>query len=184
MTHQKITYIALITLILVVIWQVYASQSNDAPNKTSGQTSSEQTYSPSAQSDKQINLAGAYDQAVTIGKAKLDVEIASTIEAQTQGLSQREALTDTQGMLFDLRSRPISKPTFWMKDMRFDLDIIWINDFKVVDISKNVPTPNPLSTLDQLPRYSPTQNANMVLEVISGWSDKNKIKVGDKIVLP
>lgn len=184
MTHQKITYIALITLILVVIWQVYATQPKDNSDKTSRETSSAQTYSPSTQSKPKVNLVGAYSKPLTIGNTKLDVEIASTTEAQTQGLSGREPLTETQGMLFDLRNSPSGIPTFWMRDMRFDLDIIWINNFTVIDISKNVPKPNPLAALNQLPRYSPTQNADMVLEIMSGWSDKNKIKVGDKIVLP
>lgn len=183
MTHKKITLIALITLILFAGWQVYSSQSSDKNNEALKQEESSAVNSYTPEIVPPINLVGSYDKPISVGNAKLNVEVASTTAAQTQGLSHREQLTDTQGMLFDLRSRPIGKPTFWMKDMKFDLDIIWIKDFKVVDISKNVPKPDPLVSPNELPKYSPKENADMVLEVNSGWSDENKIKVGDKITL-
>ena len=122
-----------------------------------------------------------YSTPLQIGDTNLLVEIADSQQKQTLGLSNRPLLENTQGMLFDFRNTKTTRPIFWMKDMLFDLDIIWIENLTVVEITKNVPAPNDNTPDAKLIRYTPQVNANMVLEVRSGWSEENKIKVGDKI---
>ena len=63
---------------------------------------------------------------------------------------------------------------FWMKDMNFAIDIIWIGeDLRVVYIKKDArPELYPET-------YTPTENAKYVLEVPAGFSEKNNLKVGD-----
>ena len=66
---------------------------------------------------------------------------------------------------------------FWMKDMNFPLDILWINDnFKVVGIEKNLAT----STYPK--SFGSKYKAMYVLEISAGYSNKNNIKIGDKII--
>ena len=73
------------------------------------------------------------------------------------------------------------QPSFWMFDMNFPLDIIWISDDVIVDIDRNVPIPKP-NTLDyQLPLYTPEKPINYVLEVNAGFCEKNSIEVGDSV---
>src|SRR4030042_2564613 len=61
-----------------------------------------------------------------INGQKIFVEIADTPEKRSQGLSGRDNLSQNQGMLFIFNQPAI--PSFWMKDMNFPLDFIWINN--------------------------------------------------------
>lgn len=106
-------------------------------------------------------------------QTKIFVEVAETEEKRTRGLSGREKLLDIEGMLFVFETP--ARHTFWMKDMKFDLDIIWINNKKIVDITENV------SHNNQQVIYSPKVPVNMVLEVNAGFVKKNEIKIEDHV---
>lgn len=124
------------------------------------------------------------EQAITIGEAKLQVEIADTPETRSQGLSDREKLDDGYGMLFVFDSNDTKRPGFWMKNMNFDLDIIWIKQNQIIGISPNVPKPaDPKILNSNLPIYYPPSDVDSVLEVPSGWSTQHQIKVGDYVSL-
>jgi uncharacterized membrane protein (UPF0127 family) len=75
---------------------------------------------------------------------------------------------------------PNSKPTFWMKDTKITLDLIWINDDKVVTINKNV-QPEPGKKDSELKKYPAPSVIDYVLEVNAGFSDKNGIKAGSTV---
>ena len=89
-------------------------------------------------------------------------------------------MADDQGMLFDFGPTPASTP-FWMKDMNFNLDFVWIAGNKVVGITPNAPAP--LSPTENLPLYYPPEPVNQVLEVNAGWAKKNNVSVGDGVNL-
>lgn len=109
----------------------------------------------------------------------LKVEIADTEEKQQQGLSGRDSLPQNSGMLF-IMPMP-GRYTFWMKDMKFPIDLIWIKDGKVVDIIQNAKIE--LNTKDDdLLRYVSVVDANMVLEVNAGFAEKYQIKSGDAAI--
>ena len=112
---------------------------------------------------------------IIINNHKIYIEIADTSEKRAQGLSNRDSLPEDHGMLFIFDT--YQKSAFWMKDMRFPIDIIWIRDDIIVDITKNV------SILEgsELKHYFPSQQVNYVLEVNSGIVEKYKIKIGQKI---
>ena len=113
---------------------------------------------------------------LTIGNVKIQIEVARTPEEKNQGLSGRQSLAEGSGMLFIFEEN--SRPNFWMKDMRFAIDIIWINDGKVVQIDRAIPPPE-LGTKDgDLELYRSNQPIDLVLEVPSGFSYKNQIEVG------
>jgi len=131
---------------------------------------------PNVQSESTISTA--YDIPITVGDASLLVEVVATDETRAQGLSGRDPLTEQQGMLFDFTNTTIRQPSFWMKDMKFNIDIIWIADNKIIGITPNVPAP---TSNESLPSYPPPGDITHVLEVIAGWSQRNQIKVGDTI---
>ena len=65
---------------------------------------------------------------------------------------------------------------FWMKEMNFNLDIIWLNNLKKVDyFQKN------LSPLTYPKLYCPPLNSRYVLEMNSGFVNKQHIHIGDKL---
>lgn len=120
---------------------------------------------------------------ITVGSTKVDAQIAGTADRRAKGLSGVTSLKENGGMLFVFDTKSVI-PAFWMKDMLIPLDIIWIGSGRVVRIDKNVPVPTPGTADNSLRTYSPGQPIDYVLEVGAGFSDKNKIKVGDTIILP
>lgn len=152
----------------------------------------------STSAPKEIHLSQTvrqelYDRQIVpllLGKQRLWVEVVTTPESITQGLSDRSSINQmpgsegkdspSQGMLFVLPEARI--PTFWMKDMLFSLDMIWIKDGEIVDITENVP--HPTSPQESLPLYSPNQAVDMVLEVPSGSVAVWQLQPGDTLLFP
>ena len=113
---------------------------------------------------------------VKINNKIIKVLIADEPAEQTRGLSDRPRLEADQGMLFIFPKSQIR--SFWMKNMRFPIDIIWIEDNKIINISKNLPPEG------QQPQnhYSSDKPANYVLEVNAGFVEEHSIEVADKII--
>jgi uncharacterized membrane protein (UPF0127 family) len=114
---------------------------------------------------------------VSIGKHTFIVDIAITASEKEKGLGGRKNLEEGHGMLFPFDHK--ERYSFWMKDMRFPIDIVWIRDNNVIDITKNAP----VATGPYLPVYSPSSPANKVLELPAGTADKLGIKIGDIAVV-
>ncbi len=96
------------------------------------------------------------------------MELALTPQEQAQGLSGRAELPPGAGMLFVYDTE--GRRSFWMPDMHFPLDMVWINgDCRVVDITRDAPPQAPGQSLDDLPRYS-VDNAQYILEINAGES--------------
>ena len=118
---------------------------------------------------------GTYQKGeVLVNKKILLVDIADTECKKDLGLSGRTSL-DNSGMIFTFEKS--GNYSFWMKDMNFSLDIIWINsNFKVIGIEKNIsPKTYPES-------FGKKYLAMYVVEVPAGYSLKNNIKVGDTVI--
>ncbi len=112
---------------------------------------------------------------ITVAGHRLEVEVADEPQEQSQGLSEREELAQDQGMLFIFPAP--AKPGFWMKDMKFAIDIIWINEKgEIIGITKNI-SPNTFPEV-----FYPPSKIKYVLEINAGWSDRNNTKVGDRII--
>jgi len=112
---------------------------------------------------------------VTIRDRVFTVDIMDDDAERAQGLSGRETLRQDEGMLFLMGVR--TQPIFWMKEMRFPLDIIWIDGEMIVDISENVPAPT--SPIDEIARVQPSSLADKVLEINAGEASKSGFTVGD-----
>ena len=114
-------------------------------------------------------------QRVCIKNTCINAEIADDDYKRQQGLMFRESLADDHGMLFVFQYE--DKYGFWMKNMLIPLDIIWISkDMRVVDISTNV---QPCS--DTCDNITPKKAVKYVLEVKSGFVNKHKLRLGDKV---
>lgn len=119
--------------------------------------------------------AGAKKQkALTLGTAQFIVDVADSEPARTNGLSGRDKLGDTEGMLF-LFDAP-GRPSFWMKDMRFSIDIIWIqSDGIVAGITHNV-SPKTYPKL-----FRSKTDIRYVLEISAGRAREVGLRVGDQV---
>lgn len=122
------------------------------------------------------------EKTITIKATKINAQVADTAEKRRNGLSSITSLNDDSGMLFVFDTKGVT-PLFWMKDMLIPLDLIWISSGKVIKIDKNVPIPTPGTPDGNLKTYSAGAPIDYVLEVNAGFSDKNKINVGDGVDL-
>jgi uncharacterized membrane protein (UPF0127 family) len=122
--------------------------------------------------------ASAYPTAeVTIGIHRVQVEVANTQERMSQGLSGRASLAKGRGMIFPYARA--DRHGFWMYDMHFDIDIVWIRDGRIVDVTSRAPHDPP----GELPVYRPGVPADLVLEVPAGTVDELGWKIGDRVTV-
>lgn len=104
---------------------------------------------------------------------RYDVQIADTDPERLLGLSFLPSMAETEGKLFVFPGP--GRPSFWMKDMRFPLDILWIQDSVVVDLAEGVPAPNP----GEFPTtVIPEADATLVLELRAGEAKRQGIGLG------
>ena len=124
---------------------------------------------PSSTSVSAAVVSGENPQLATetlqVDRATFIVEIAQTMLQQTSGLSFRSSLAPGYGMLFLFGAPAIQ--TFWMKDMNFPLDMIWIGGGKVLGFAQNA-VPQPGAPLWELKLYTSPPGTNTVLEVPAG----------------
>ena len=108
----------------------------------------------------------------------VDAEIADTDQERMRGLMYRDGLGDGKAMLFIFDTPAVY--SFWMKNMRFSLDIIWIGpDKKIVDIKTDFPPcSGPLCE-----SFTPVGPAQFVLEVPAGFVEKHGISVKDPVTI-
>lgn len=111
---------------------------------------------------------------VVLNGIKIKVDLADTPEKQTRGLSGQPALADDEGLLFVYDGYYL--PKFWMKDMLFPIDIIWLKDGMVAGWEDSAPVP---ADGEILPTYQPPIFINEVLEVRAGFVRDHGIKIGD-----
>ena len=113
-------------------------------------------------------------KSLLIGNREINVILVQTPEERQMGLSGRTNLPANTGMLFVFENS--GQYGFWMKDMLFSIDIIWLSaDKRIVYIEKNVKP-------ETFPKaFSPKDPALYVLEVEAGFSDKNNIQIGDAV---
>lgn len=118
---------------------------------------------------------------VTVGDVPVTVELAVAPAEQARGLGYRAGLEPGTGMLFVNDESSIR--TFWMKGMRFCIDIVWIEGGQVVGAAESV-CPAPPGTADaEQPRYRSPVPVRYVLEVPAGWLDANGLGVGSPVTI-
>ena len=115
---------------------------------------------------------------VEFGGVTLSVEVAKSTADQQKGLSDRDSMANDHGMLFVFDSE--ANWGFWMKGMRFSLDIIWFDSQRhAVYIEQGLPPCTP----QDCPIYTPPVKAMYVLEVNAGFVQNHNIVLGDTFQL-
>lgn len=102
------------------------------------------------------------------------LEIVTTDTERSKGLGDREAMPANQGMLFVFEG--VAVQCFWMKDMHFSIDIIWLDaEKRVVHIEKGV-------SPETYPRtFCPSKPAKYVIELNAGEASRASIRPGQKL---
>jgi hypothetical protein len=106
---------------------------------------------------------------------KIYVELADTDYLRTRGLSYRASLCENCGMLFVFDT--YKHYSFWMNEMNFPLDIIYLNGDKISEIFESVP----VKTAGKITTVYPENEANKVLELNAGWSKTHNLQIGDNL---
>ncbi len=100
----------------------------------------------------------------------VNCEVPSTDEEKMTGLMYRDSLCDNCGMFYDYVDGG-----FWMKNVNFPIEMIFINDNQIVDIKK-------ANAQDETTIY-PSVESNGNLEVNDGFCESNNISIGDKVYI-
>ncbi len=115
-----------------------------------------------------------YQSKVVVKGKTYIVDVSDTAYTKMKGLSGRESLSQNHGMIFMFENE--DKHGFWMKDMNFSIDIIWIDkNFVVNHIEKDV-SPQTYPKV-----FYPDAPSLYVLELASGQADLLGLKVGDTV---
>ena len=120
-------------------------------------------------------FAGTVTKKICLNGACIKAEVAGTEASREKGLMFRKRLPDDAGMLFVFNQEGVY--SFWMKNTRFAIDIIWISRDQKVNYIIN----NALPCAGNCQSLTPSANALYVLEVNSGFVKKNNIKIGDRV---
>lgn len=122
------------------------------------------------------NLEISHKGKMRVGTQVLDINYATTEKQISKGLSGKKEIAKNYGMLFVFPSD--GNYSFWMKDMLFPIDIIFLgSDYKIIDIRYDA---KPCEG-SECPGISPQEKFRYALEVNSGWSKENELKIGDQL---
>ena len=121
---------------------------------------------------KECPCAAPQRAIVSINGIEISVEVANTYIKHRKGLSGRESLPKDEGMLFVFDKPGLYE--FWMKEMNFPIDIVWIGEDKRVVFIKENATPESFPEL-----LHPSLPALYVIETNAGFVKEHKISVGD-----
>lgn len=117
---------------------------------------------------------------LVLPKGTVFAEVVNTPASRAKGLSRRSTLPEDEGMLF-IFEHP-GKYGFWMKDMHFPIDMVWISsDGVVVHVERHV---DPSSYNEENPRIFVNEpDALYVLELKDGYAEKYGLFLGTKVKL-
>ncbi len=150
----------------------------DPPEPTTTETTDTppESVPPAAIEQGQVLPITATATIQSTGKV-FDLEVTRTAEERSIGLMYREELADDRGMLFEFDPpRPVS---FWMKNCRMNLDMIFMQNGIVQAIARDVP---PCDT-EPCPTYGTPIAIDQVIEIRGGLADEINLQEGDKIIV-
>lgn len=114
---------------------------------------------------------------VTVEGFVLNADVPVSNELMAKGLAVKNQLEENEAMLFVFDDP--AEHSFWMKDMKFPIDIIWLDsDGKVVHIEKNL---QPCLSVLICTSYSPDIDSQYVLETVSNFTQRHNISGGTDI---
>jgi len=147
------------------------------PVETNSQAGSQAKQQQDFSTDEAANSSSnnGYRQIdVSINGRALVADISATNEQMTKGLSVKDHLAENESMLFVFENE--AGHAFWMKDMKFPIDILWIAANKtIVHIEHNL---EPCSSVLLCPTYNPDSESMYVLETVGGFAESYGIVEG------
>jgi uncharacterized membrane protein (UPF0127 family) len=126
--------------------------------------------------EKETTVTSSYKtKTIRMGGEVFIADIADTNESRQTGLSGRTSLRENQAMMFIFPTD--GQNLFWMKDMNFSIDMIWLDaEKKIVYIARD-------AAPESFPQtFGPTTLTRYVVEVQAGISEKLGLKVGDSVI--
>lgn len=117
--------------------------------------------------------------AITINHHSFIVDIAKTEQEKEIGLAKYISLPEDHGMYFPFDHADYY--TFWMKNMQFPIDIIFLDHNRIVAIFPSVASPK--KGQKDLPTYQTPSLSDAVLEINAGLSKKYNFRIGDSVQL-
>lgn len=116
---------------------------------------------------------------VQYNKKAFQVYICDSRGKIMKGLMGRDGIGADEGMLFIFKRE--SKPGFWMLNMKFSIDILWLDkNKKIVHIVEKA---EPCKSIFSCPVYKPPKSSLYVLEFAAGTAKKYGMKVGNAVVI-
>lgn len=123
-----------------------------------------------ATSSKEPRNTSDHTTCLQIEQECFELEIMDSNQERLKGLSERLSLPEGQGMLFVFEE--IEEQCFWMKDMLFNIDIVWLDESKTIrKIERNI-------SPDTYPELFCGDNAKYVLEFNEGFVERYGLKPG------
>lgn len=115
-----------------------------------------------------------YPSKLVMGGKTYIVDVSDTSYTQSRGYSGREPISSNEGMIFVFDK--VDKHGFWMKDMKFAIDIVWMDENYVINHIEKSVTPETYPKV-----FVPNEPAKYVLEVSAGEVGKLGVKIGDRV---
>jgi uncharacterized membrane protein (UPF0127 family) len=115
---------------------------------------------------------------IRVREKNLTVYVARTYKQQFTGWSNRDSMGPVDGMLFPFGLK--GRQAMVMRDMRFPIDIVWLDNGVVVDIAPNA-VPEPGVSEANLFLYRPRAEANVVIEFRAGLAQELGLSIGDRV---
>ena len=163
--------LALAGLLLLIAFQyVFATEAATQANHT--HTNLVKALQDALQNDSEYLRAK-----VSIEGFELSAEIPVTGELMSKGLSVRNQLRENESMLFVFEEP--SRYAFWVKDMKFPIDIIWLDSYGIIVHMEENLMPCPLVLI--CPSYAPDADSQYVLETTAGFAQRHNISLGTNI---
>jgi uncharacterized membrane protein (UPF0127 family) len=122
----------------------------------------------------QRNINDSTKKYIRIGDAVFLVDVMDTESERQRGLSKKTELCPNCGMLFVFDKVDIYQ--FWMKDMYFDIDVVWIRDNEVVEVRKSIS-----HAFGEQEIFAPHAPVDHVMELPAGTIDAARIVIGQRV---
>ncbi len=127
------------------------------------------------ESGKAAGLAMVGANAASLNLSKYKVLLSDTDILREKGLGGRASLSQDSVMLFAFAED--ARHYFWMKDMQFSIDMVWLDkDKKVIHVESGVAP-------DTFPEaFGPKEDSRYVLEFSEGAVRRENIRAGEQVV--
>lgn len=127
-------------------------------------------------SEENRNIVPAQNTAcVKLGSGCFKLERLEDNPKRLKGLSDRDSLPQDHGLLFVFDD--IREQCMWMKDMKFSIDMVWLDEQKkIVKIEDKV-------SPETYPKAFCADNTKYVIELNAGVAGQAGLKIGDRLQL-